>query len=81
MSRTETMSEAEFWKRVAVLGSAMTGTLLCDFADFHEAAEELLGYPVMTHEFTNPQLMSNLSEAAKSALRDLVKSRMQGESA
>ncbi len=63
------MTEAAFWKRVAVLGSALTGTLLCDFADFHEAAEDLLERPVLTHEFANKQLMADLKEKALEALK------------
>jgi len=38
-------------KEQAVVISAYTGVLCCDFSDMHEAVEKKFGRPAFTHEF------------------------------
>jgi len=40
-------------KEQAIVVSAYTGFLCCDFSDMHKAVEEKLGRPVFTHEFAH----------------------------
>src|SRR4051812_26841798 len=40
----------------AVIALISSGTLLCNFADMHEAAEYLMGRPIWTHHFVDKQL-------------------------
>jgi hypothetical protein len=47
----------------AVIVSAYTGFLICDFGEMHKAVEEKLGRPVWTHEF--PGLRQEIREAFK----------------
>lgn len=44
-------------KREAVVISAYTGTLLCEFKDLHEYIEAVLGRSVFTHELGNKELV------------------------
>ena len=38
-------------KHEAIVVSAYTGFLMCDFGDVHEYIEKKLGRPIWTHEF------------------------------
>ena len=40
-------------KQQAVIISAYTGYLCCEFADMHEEIERRLGHPVWTHQLGN----------------------------
>ena len=73
------MRDAAFWKRVACLGTALSGNLLCEFRDFHEVTEELLGRPVFTHEMADRALMVELADKAQVALRAHFKAHPAGE--
>ena len=56
-------------KRQAAIISAFTGILAGPFEDLHEYAEEVLGRPVMTHQF--PSVADELKEAARSDFGEL----------
>lgn len=49
-------------KRECAIVSAYTGFLCGEFSDMHGYAEELLGRPIMTHEFANEALVKELKE-------------------
>lgn len=59
-------------KHEAAVITCYTGTLLCDFADFHEQAEKIMGRPVWTHEFVEPSLWAELKEKAKPELMKII---------
>jgi len=40
-----------------------SGILCCEFDDFHEWTEKLLGHPVWTHEFAIPTMAEDLKIA------------------
>lgn len=49
-----------------VVLSACTGILLVDdYGDVHRYINELLGYPVFTHELANRELWDEIREKAK----------------
>lgn len=50
-------------KEQAIVISAYTGVLICEFSDLHKAVEEKLGEPIWTHEF--PVRMESIKEAFK----------------
>lgn len=47
----------------AVIASLTSGTLLCKFADMHEAAEFLMGHPIWTHHFASKDLWAKMRTA------------------
>lgn len=49
----------------AVILSAFTGTLCCDFSTYHKYVEHLLGRPVWTHEMGDPRIAEQIKEAAR----------------
>ena len=60
-------------KQEAVLISAYTGVLLTkNFSDVHEFCEELLGRPIFTHEFANPNVQREISEKCKPMILEMV---------
>lgn len=44
-------------KEQKIVLTAYTGTLCCDFSDFHEDVEKRLGQPVFTHMFGNKEFV------------------------
>lgn len=55
-------------KKEAVVIETFTGICMLEGNDrnlAYQYAEELLGYPVMTHDFANRELMSRLKELSK----------------
>jgi RNase P protein component len=52
-------------KEQAIVVSAYTGFLICDFADLHEAVENRMGRPILTHEFGNPEVAREIRQAFK----------------
>lgn len=47
----------------ALMLSAYTGVLLVpDFEDVHRYCEELMGFPILTHEFAGERLQSEIRE-------------------
>lgn len=52
-------------KEQAVVISAFTGVLACDFGDMHEYIEKKLGRPVFTHEMASEKVMKEIKAATK----------------
>lgn len=52
-------------KEQAVVVSAYTGFLICDFGDMHEYIEKIMGRSVFTHEMGCEEVMLEIREAAK----------------
>jgi hypothetical protein len=52
-------------KEQAVIITAYTGIGCCQFGDFHEYAEKLLGQPIWTHMFSNEKVWEDLKEKSK----------------
>lgn len=52
-------------KREKQVVSAYTGVLMCDFGDFHEYVEEILGRPVWTHEMALDEVENEIKEKSK----------------
>ena len=47
----------------AVIASICTGMLLCEFSKMHEAAEYLMGHPILTHHFADKALQGQMQAA------------------
>ena len=52
-------------KQEAIVISAYTGFLMCEFSDMHKYVEKLMGRPVFTHEMANDEFMSKLRKKLK----------------
>lgn len=52
-------------KHEAIVVSAYTGFLMCDFNDLHEHIEKKLGRPVYTHEFAHNLIWNEVHEKVK----------------
>ena len=52
-------------KYEAIVVSAYTGFLMCDFNDMHEYIEKKLGRPVWTHEFADKNIWKEIREKVK----------------
>lgn len=59
-------------KYEAAVITCFTGTLLCDFADFQNHAEKVMGRPIWTHEFAEPSLWAELKEKVKPELMKII---------
>jgi hypothetical protein len=51
--------------RNSAILSAYTGILFGDFGDFHEYIEELVGRPVVTIEFADPDFAAKIKELSR----------------
>ena len=60
-------------KQEGAVITAATGILFTDFAVFHAYAEKLIGKPIYTHEFCNPELWAELRRLSKMDLQELAK--------
>lgn len=49
-------------KHEAIVVSAYTGFLMCNFSDVHEYVEKKLGRPVWTHEFADKNIWDEIRE-------------------
>ena len=49
-----------------------TGRLYTSFPEFHKSAEELLGRPIFTHEFGDPDIWRELRRAMEDKLLEEV---------
>lgn len=49
----------------AVIVSAYTGVLMCDFDDMHKYIEEKLGRPVWTHELASDEIQNEIKQKCK----------------
>lgn len=52
-------------KQEAIVVSAYTGFLMCDFNDMHEYIEKKLGRPIYTHEFALDLIQKEIHEKVK----------------
>ena len=52
-------------KHEAVVVSAYTGSLLCNFSDVHKYIEKLLRRPIFTHELADPSVQASVRAASK----------------
>lgn len=52
-------------KHEAIVVSAYTGVLMCDFGDMHEYVEKKLGRPIWTHEFADKNVWEEIREKVK----------------
>lgn len=50
--------------KASVLVSAITGRFFGDFREFHAFADKLLGRPIWTHEFGDPDIAKEIHEKA-----------------
>ena len=50
-------------KEQAIIVSAYTGFMACNFSDLHEAVEFRLGRPVFVHELGSEELMKEIRHA------------------
>lgn len=57
----------------AVIISAYTGFLMCDFDDMHKYIEEKLGRPVWTHELGYKEIQEEIRQKCKSEFLELCK--------
>lgn len=56
----------------ALMLSAYTGVLLVpDFEDVHRYCEELMGFPILTHEFAGERLQSEIREKLRPRIQAL----------
>jgi hypothetical protein len=59
-------------KRQSAIIGAYTGITMGPFSAIHEYAEEKLGRPVWTHEFSNRALMDELQALSKDDFMSIV---------
>lgn len=52
-------------EREGAIISAYTGTLFVSFPVFHKYVEEIMGRPVLTHEFTNKSVMEEIKNRSE----------------
>ncbi len=52
-------------KEQAVIVSAYTGVLCCEFSDMHEYIEKIMERSVWTHEMADASVMQQIRNAAK----------------
>jgi hypothetical protein len=55
----------------AVIG-LYTGYLLSSFSEMHEAAEQLMGHPIFTHEFADRSLVNNMKKKLLSLFPEII---------
>lgn len=69
------MTREEAW-----MLSAYTGVLLVpDFEDVHRYCEELLGRPILTHEFAAERLQGEIREKLRPRIQALCRAAAGGE--
>lgn len=57
----------------AVIISAYTGVLMCDFDDMHKYIEEKLGRPVWSHELASKEIQNEIRQKCKQEFLELCK--------
>lgn len=57
----------------AVIISAYTGFLMCDFDDMHKYIEEKMGRPVWTHELGLKEIQNEIRQKCKPEFLELCK--------
>jgi hypothetical protein len=61
----------------AIIISAYTGVLICEFSDMHADIEKRLGYPVFTHQLAEPSVMVQIKTAYRADFVKLLPSAQQ----
>lgn len=75
----ERNGEYAMTKQEAVLISAYTGYLLVpDFSDVAEYCQKVLGRPIYTHEYADPDLQRELQDKLRPRIMDLIRSLSDG---
>lgn len=49
-------------KEQAIILTAFTGIMMCEFSDFHGDVEKRLGHPVFTHQFGDRPFTEKLKD-------------------
>lgn len=62
---TDTATHTRLNKHQAAVIGAYTGITAGPFSDIHEYAEKVLGRPVWTHQFADPEIWEELHSASK----------------
>ena len=60
-------------KREALVITAHTGILLCDFSDFQDFASEIIGRPIFTHEFAHEEISEELRKKTSKEFFEIIK--------
>lgn len=60
-------------KREALVITAYTGTLLCDFSDFQDFASEIIGRPIFTHEIAHEEISEELRKKTSKEFFEIMK--------
>lgn len=66
-------------KHEAIVISAYTGVLMCDFDDMHGYIEKKLGRPVFTHELASEQIQQEIEDKTKADFLAICESVEEGE--
>lgn len=56
------MSIEKFTKHQAIVLTGFTGTMCCNFSEFHADVEQRMGRPVWVHEFANEDFANKVKE-------------------
>ena len=66
-------------KQEAVLISAYTGYLLApDFSDVAEYCQKVLGRPIYTHEYADPDIQRELQDKLRPQIAELIRNLSDG---
>lgn len=60
-------------KREALVITAYTGTLLCDFSDYQDFVSEIIGRPIFTHEIAYEEISEELRKKTSKEFLKLLK--------
>lgn len=60
-------------KREALVITAYTGILLCDFSDFQDFASEIIGRPIFTHEIAHGEIWEELRKKTSKEFFEIMK--------
>lgn len=58
----------------AIVVSAYTGYLMCNFSDMHEYIEKVMGRPVWTHEMADKRIMAQVRQATRPDFMAIIES-------
>lgn len=62
----------ELTTRQAIIISAFTGTLCCNFGVYHKAVEEKMQRPVFTHEFGDREFAAEVKEVFREEFMSII---------
>ena len=52
-------------KREAAVITMYTGVLIGSFSDAHKYAEDILGQPIFTHQFAEPEMIERIKDLSR----------------